>query len=300
MRDVEYPHPVLQSDGYDFKDECRFEISFDESRQQIVGNEIVLTVGYKLDCKSLEDMTRKDEAEVCVVAQSPSASYRRMYPIANGLDEVTLHIGKYDVAEKIELSCAIVSKSEREHFALDDFNPVFFGNAVFKINKGALLALTDRVVLYLDDSELEKPVTSIFSINRVNGQTVCIQPDFSSETGKIEINLCEEAYARYSEIEAGYAKTFRRCLTEAIVLPVLAEAIDRLRWEYDEFCDLRWARVIEKKLEGLGVDRVRDSDESSVTLADRLLGEIVLASLDTFNEIIDERSGYDDYAGGVD
>ena len=299
MRVAEYPHPVLQPGGNDYRDGCSFDVVFDEAKQRIEENEIVLDIGYKLECPGIEKMIDEADAEVCVIAHSPAASYRRMHAIKAGKTTVEIRVGKFDVVEKLELRCVVVSACDSPRFELADFNPLFFESTGFKIKKGSILALTDKVTLYLDDTDFEKPVESIFRINRRNEQVAQIQPDFTSDTGKIEINLCSELYELYNSIEQGYAKTFRRCLTGAVVLPVLVEAIDAFSEDYEFYHEYRWARVVERKLEHLGID-IQQHDESSVELADMLLGSVIGGSLDAFTAVIEEQSEWEDSPGGVD
>lgn len=299
MRVAEYPHPVLQPGSSDYRDGCSFDVVFDEAKQRIEENEIVLHIGYALECPGLEKMIGEAEAEVCVIVHSPAASYRRMHAVKAGGTAIKMRVGKFDVVEKLELRCVVVSSVENNRFELADFNPLFFENTRFKVKKGAILALTDKVTLYLDDTELEKPVESIFRINRRNEQEAQIQPDFASDTGKIEINLCSELYELYNSIEQGYAKTFRRCLTGAVVLPVLVEAIDAFSEDYEFYHEFRWARVVERKLEHRGVD-IQKHDESSIELADMLLGNVIEGSLDSFTAVIEEQSEWEDNSGGVD
>lgn len=298
MNATEYPHPVLQPGGLDYKGECKFEIAFNEEFQKIEEEDIALVVGYSLLCDSIKEMVQNERAEACIIVHSPIASYRRIYPIKPEETSVKIRINKFDVIDKIELYCVIVAASDNHNFKLVDFNPLFFENAVFNIKKGALLAKTEKITLYLDDTELEKPVASIFNINRRDEQEAHIQLDFTSDTGKIEINLCTKLYELYNNIERGYARTFRRCLTGAVVLPALVEAIDMLRTDYDTYSEYRWARVIEKKLERHGTSL--QGDASGAELADMLLGNVIEGSLEAFIAVIEEKSEWEDSTGGVD
>ena len=300
MRFVEYPHPVLQPGGSDYQEDAKFDILFEDDKQTIDEENIALSVGYELQCPGLEKTLADGKSEACLVVHSPAASYRRLYPFEQGNTAIEVKVNKFDVIEKIELKCVILAADEMSGFELDDFDPLFFFSASFKLRKGDMLAMTDKVVLHLDDADLEKPVASIFNINKREEQTAQILPDFESDSGKIEINLCKSLYTNYNLIDQAYAKVFRRCLTGAIVLPVLVEAIDKLRDQYDYYTEsFRWAYVIDNKLTRQGID-LPNSDESSTRLADVLLGNVIDGSLDAFWSVIDERSEGEDSIGGVD
>lgn len=62
---------------------------------------------------------------------------------------------------------------------------MYFGSATFEIRKGDILATEDSKSIYVDDTELEKPISSIFSITEHEGQEYDIQPNMYGE--KIEI-----------------------------------------------------------------------------------------------------------------
>ena len=299
MNAVEYPHPVLQNDGLDYTETCAFDLVFNDDDQAISGDQIVIKAGYRLDCPGLSELISNDSAAVCLVVHSPAASFRRSYPFPSDGTDVVVRINKYEVIEKVEVYCQIVATSKIPSFHLPEFNPLFFEKAYFSIERGALLGITDKVVLYIDDSELMGKVESIFRINRVPEQDKWINPDFSDPTGKIAINLKPELHDLYSNLDKGYSKSMRRSITCAIVLPVLVEAIETLFQAGGEIDDCRWARVIGSRLEKMGVD-LGNKQDSSVMLADELLGGIVNGTLASFEGLLDETINHEDEQGGVD
>lgn len=301
MSAIEYPHPVLYPEGNDYRIDCEFDLEFLESDQRIEGEEIFLRAGYRLECDGLEDLINDGSAKTYLLLHCPAASCRRMYPFGKGAPQLEISIGKYDVIDKIELQCVLVAADDLAQLSLDEFNPVFFEGALFRIAKGSVLAISKKVAIYLDDADLEKPVSSIFNINRCPAQEKPITSDFSSDTGKIEINLNEGLFSLYSQIERGYANTLRRLLTGIIVQPVLTEALCCLQNAREEYQDYRWARVIEKKLELNGIS-LEDNIEPAITLADMLLGNIEEDSLKTLVTIIEDQalSDPEGYSGGVD
>lgn len=297
MSTVEYPHPVLQEDGSDYSENCSFSMVLNEEKQAIDGDEIMLSVGYILKCPGLEELVEDGRAVVGMLVHSPQASFRTV-ALFGDESECTVRINKFDVVSKLEVQCLILAAGELNRFFLQDFNQLFFSGISFNLHKGDVLALTEKITIYLDSSELEAPLRSIFIINRKDAQKEPILADFQDDSGKIAINLNSELFQVYSDIETGYAYTTRRCLTCAIVLPVLAEAIDQIKIAgEEEYADQKWARVVIHKLEQRGVDF---SGESSTKMANDLLGNVIGDALNEVKTILWGDGDTDEDLGGYD
>lgn len=302
MAATEYPNPVLYENGDDYCEGCSFSLSVDPEKQSVEGSEIRLALSYNLECPGLACMISDGEADACVLLHSPATSFRRIFPFGKSETDISIAIQKFDVADKIEIRGVILSTGENENFMLEDFNQDFFGGIPpFHLRRGDILAIAERFILYLDDTDLEKPIESIFHVNLREDQDVQIVPTFDNwETQKIEVDVNPDVFNLYSNIGTSYKKSTQRILLNDVILPVLVEGITLLRYSPDDYEGIRWARTIDKKLKRAGVEDIANTDISSVVLANELLGGVVLDSLNELKAVIETSSEGDEVYGGVD
>lgn len=311
MRSIarEFPNPVLTADGTDYINSCTFEISLDSEGITEDPENICVPVDYEMSCEGIKNYIDLDKAGVTVQATSPAASYSRVFSFSKDDTHAVLKIPKFDVVGKIELEGLVIAKDAIEHFDCPgELNETFFGSQDFEIRKGDVLAYDAGQVLYIDDSELEKPLSSIFSIRRVEEQEEDINTDFDTpDSGKIRIDLKPELFDLYNEFKDYSNGSLRRYVTAVIVYPVLIEALGFIRAagnEADEIAELRWYRTIEAKLKKMGYADMRAAVEceSLTTLADCLLGNIASDALKNFKEVLEAEmnSGEEEMLGGVD
>ena len=132
-------------------------------------------------------------------------------------------------------------------------------------------------------------------------QVAQIVPNFDNwETQKIEVDMNPDVFTLYSGIGRSYKKSTQRILLNGVILPVLVEGIMLLKHSHDDYEEIRWARTIEKKLERVGIGDIENADIPSLELANALLGEVVLDSLNELKAVIEESSEDDEVYGGVD
>lgn len=301
----EFPNPVLAAERDDYIEECRFYTSFSENDISVDTDDIFIPIKYVLECKGLQKLIELGDAVVTVLIKSSAASYRRLYKFAKGENEMTIAVPKYSVINKMELTGSIIAAHDIKEFSCDgEFNELYFGTSTFEIRKGDILATEESRSIYVDDSELEKPISSIFSIKRCEEQEQDIIPIF--EDHKIEICLNKELNDLYHQFKDFNNGALRRYLTGIVVYPVLIEALTYLRAffqgeDVEVYRELRWFRTIEKKAEKLGID-LASCEDSYTTIANRLLGGISLDALKSFKNTLDNEinSGETQMLGGMD
>lgn len=115
-----------------------------------------------------------------------------------------------------------------------------------------------------------------------------------------------DLYYKFKDFNNG---VLRRYAAGIIVYPVLVEAITIIIGYYqnvqngddEDLSEKRWFRAIEHKSANLGIN-IQDYDESSTTLADKLLGGVALDALKSFKDTLDSEvnSGETEMIGGID
>ena len=301
---TEFPNPVLASGRDDYIDSCSFSTFFNTTEITVNGRDIVIPLTYSLVCKGLQLLIDTEQAVVVVLIKSSAASYRRLFRFSKDSTRMEIRIPKFDVVNRIEIAGTIIAQTAIKGFKCDEeFNELYFQNATFEIRKGDVLAREDSRVIYIDDSELEKPLSSIFNINNGHDQEDQVVSDFSGE--KIEITLCEPLYQLYHNFIEFNNGALRRYVTGIIVYPVLVEAIAKI-FESKQIASgeedhKRWFRAIELKAEERGF-QLSQNDDSSTTLANILLGDISLDALQRMKDVLESElnSGEPQNIGGTD
>lgn len=304
----EFPNPVLATGRDDYIENCCFYTTFEENDITVGTEDIIVPIKYVLECKGLQKFVESGEAVVVVLVKSSAASYRKLFRFKDSSNEMEVKVPKFSVVTKMDVTGSVIAAQDIKAFICEgEFNELYFGAATFEIRKGDILATEDSRSIYVDDSELEKPISSIFSITENDEQDCATQPNMYGE--KIEIFLKKDLYDLYWNFKDFNNGVLRRYVTSIIVFPVLVEAIAYIIGFYqkdgsDSDADLsgkRWFRTIVSKAERLGVDITAYRD-SPVSLADRLLGGISLDAMKNFKDTFDTEmnSGEAQMIGGID
>lgn len=298
----EFPNPVLAAGRDDYNANCTFCTQFKEDDIAVDKEKINIPIQYKLKCDGLNSLIKSGDAVCIVLIKSSAASYSNIFKFGNGENSMTISIPKYDVVNKIELTGTIIAAKDIKFFRCEgEFNEMYFGTSTFEIRKGDILATEETRFIYVDNSELEKPISSIFNIIRDNEQDADIIPYFDDE--KIEIHLKGELFDLYYLFKDFNNGVLRRYATGTIVYPVLVEAIAYIKKIYPDGpdCDRRWARTIIHQAGLKGVVWDNDS-EPETTIADKLLGGISLDSLKRLKATLDSEinNGESQMIGGID
>lgn len=220
-----------------------------------------------------------------------------------------ISVPKFSVVTKMDIVGSVIAAHNIDKFRCDgEFNDLYFGTATFEIRKGDILATEDSRSVYVDDTELEKPISSIFEISRHDDQESDVVPNFEDE--KIQIFLKNELYELYYKFKDFNNGVLRRYAAGVIVYPVLVEAVGYVISHYqngDEsddgigYSSKRWFRAIDHKADAKGID-LRSYEGYPTTLANDMLGDIALDALKSFKDTLDSEmnSGETQMIGGVD
>ena len=291
---VDFPYPLLAHGFDDFVDsELNFNIDFENA--DAVDGAFYFRAVYDLRCPGLQKMLENKTAKAVIILESSAASYRKIFEFEGFQNAGVFSFPADSVVKNITLTCCVVATAAIPNYSLPEFNPEYYADFSVAVQKGDILARALTETVNLDDSELEKPLSSIFSILRNDELNTMMFLNFEDE--KIEVSMKPELYGLYYELRSFNNGSFRRYLSGIVVLPALTEAIDKIignEQSGDErserMADKRWYRAIRKKASTLGQDLGSYTD-SSASLASCLLGDVVYDALSNFKATIEDEMG---------
>ncbi len=301
----EFPNPVLASGRDDYNDGCSFGTFFEEDKITVDKEDITIPIKYELVCNGLESLIQQGKALTIVLVKSSAASYSKLFKFDAGTKEMSISVPKFSVVNKIEVTGSVVAASDIKDFKCEEFNDLYFGSSTFEIRKGDILATEDSRTIFVDNTELEKPLSSIFEISKMEEQENDVVPTFDDE--KIKIFLKTDLYNLYYHFKDFNNGALRRYATGIVVYPVLVEAVTYVIGiaqngdDPGDYSDKRWFRAISLKTENLGIN-LETTQEAPTTIADLLLGGISLDALKSFKDTLDSEinSGESQMIGGID
>ena len=305
---IDYPNPVLSIERDDYNENCAFDVSFNEEDITVDENNILIPTTCELKCEGLSNLITQGKAAVVVLVSSSAAFYRRAFEFDATTLSATIEIPKFDVRKSIDFCGYILAKEDIKEFRCDgEFNDLYFKNMSFYVKKADVLAQGQTRVIPIDDTELEKPISSIFSIRRNTHSESQIEAFFDDPDEKIVVYLSEKLNQLYYEMKDFNNGVMHKYLNGIIAYPVLVEAIAKICDYYREcgadYSEKRWFKVVEHKLKGLNVDLSTDFDNYSYTeLADQLLGGISYEGLLSVKDTINDEANGGEYVntGGID
>lgn len=278
----EYPHPYM-ADGRNDYSIGVFEVLLDE--RETTNEHFVLKFSYTLECPGMQEYIENGAAKIIMRVKSATTSFRKNYTFDLNSHRCVITIPKQAVAKSIQAQAFIVATTETNSFALPEHNQTYFHGIKFSLRKGDLLGESADFEIELDDSELQKPISSIFTIQSNDEEPESTVPAFY--TDKITIYLSRRLYDVYFAMRGKHE--LRRYLSAVIVLPALVEALTMMQVEQDQSIESkRWYRAIKSKLPSVGVPDILDPGMPLTTVANRLLGDVSWEALFTLKETFDD------------
>lgn len=283
-RAVEYPHPVLNEHSKDFI-ECAFSLNIVSHSDN--GSNIDLEIEYTLKSIGISQLLHDKKLRIVARITCFRTSYRTVFDL--NIDGTTIiSIPKKQITDVVDIQGIIVAYQDLNSYSLDEFNKGYFGKSVFSIKKGAVVANEPGIKIKLN-TLLEKSMAGIVLVSydasiaemKINFATA--QESDPALTNYIIITLPEHEYISYTKLRTKkhLKNGVDRFLQASLILPVITEAIGKLRMEEmieseDEqtFKGTVWADSIYQALLDIGVDELATCTQSDFLLADKLLGKV--------------------------
>lgn len=294
---IEYPHPVLNEYTGDYPG-SRFAIEVLSHKDD--GSEIVIEVESRINCDGLVQTIASGDAKVILRLTCYRTSLRKMYNL-NPSGFTVIRISKRNVADSIDLQAMIVAAKNLNNFRLSEFNSNYFGDMEFKIRKGDILANEPGIKIKLN-AILEKNMPGIVQVRRGRNTNMSVNFAETTEgnpdlTDYIVITLPDEDYENYGRMmKSKYLKKdIERFIQASVILPVITEAVGKLRAEettlgedgesVTHFKGTVWADSIYDALAKKGITDLSENYMSDYEIANILLGNVTRDSLNNLKKL---------------
>ncbi len=279
----DFPHPVLFEGNDDYIDSI-FSITTEDITED--GQDFCLQITYTLTSNGLQNLIANNKAAVVAKIESPFASYRKLEIFDCNETQKQILIKRNHVAKELVIKAQIVANEKIDNFLLEEHNKDYF-TIPYTIEVGEVLAYEPGNRLFLDASELEKPVSSIITIAENDFSNELIIVDLNDEH-KIKVFLDKDSYGAYWNLRS--KQELKKYIAGIVVMPALNEAVDKIKsnlldGESDQIlAGKTWYRVIKKKIVEKGIEEEDIPMESTVKLSNLLLGNIINSSLGSLDE----------------
>jgi hypothetical protein len=287
-----YPHPVLQKGSDDFVD-CEFNVSIEPKAEQ---NNYYFTVTAETTSKDMEELIEKGSAYYSIHIECKNTRFRKIIKFTE--KNYSFKIPASSLDGKVEICSFIIAASNIENYTNENFHPDYDGIS-FKVYKGDILAIGDEFS-FSADKEIDPliKVPSIFNIIRDDSRNVPI--DIDASTDKINIVLSKDNFEKYGilkSLQKDY-NNLTALISSLLIVPAIVLVLENIKVRLESTDDAetlleeleethRWFRVLKSKLEDLGIN-IKEPNaftESTLTIAQKLVGDPLTQGLKFFDEI---------------
>jgi hypothetical protein len=276
-----YPHPVLAWFSDDYR-AAMFQPAFEVS-----GNKGFYKVQMtcRTSSRALARLISEKQAAYAVHIECPATRYRALFTSNDQSFEIDIPVA--DIDGKVEVCRLIVASQEIKNYASDEFHSDFTGRS-FNLMRGDVLAVAEDITFYADkkSDELAK-LPSIFSIRRASeSDAPPLNVDLMGD--RIAVYLSPSAHDRFTSLNSD--ELIRSTLSASVLVPALVLALEKMMRPEDRetLVDLRWYRIVAKKLKDISVnvDSLSEGAESSLVLSNKLIGDPLSGAFDDLTQVL--------------
>jgi hypothetical protein len=265
-------YPILGERGYPI--EAEFSHNVDEP--QIENGFVLVNVTHSLkNTPAIENLIKEEKAIYCVRLKCTNRFFTQT--VSSYSETVQLKIPDYELTgDHFRLESSIISTLKQSFLATDADSKAqdFVGDWRIECSllPGSVLAVCES------EYELEYNPSQFIEIKPyANEDSSEIKVNFSSEN--IVIKVPTAAFSSY-EMTADLKRT--EDIDPLLQLWVTMEALTKIRYEYDTYCDKKWASKIISIAEEVGhtLEEIRERDGGSISeIADNIVENAIYKTL---------------------
>lgn len=285
-----YPHPVQSYFSDDLKD-CNFQMT---PRIHTAREAYKLHVMARTSSPDLRALVADGHASYAIHVECAATRYRRLI---TSVDEEFFEEIPADLLDgRVEVCSLIVASKDIPEYRNRNFHSDY-GDTSFFVKKGDVLAVGNDI--YFDATKDIDPLQNVASIFKVrpnlNAANESLMVDLQDHC--VVILLSEKNFGFFSQLRVDQDR--QTSLASMIVVPALVFVLEEIKsaaisGDIDEFNDRRWFKVIAKKVKQLGLDPDKLdtwASETSLVLAQKLVGDPLSSSLKSMVDLEDEGAG---------
>lgn len=282
IKERHYPHPVLWQNSDDFFDTTfTTDLSVDSSRDGYTLNtDFSTTSGY------LRELVSTLTASYAIHVECSSTRYREIFLFNRSRESFIIPSNLID--GKVEVCTFILANEYIPKYRDRQFHPDF-EDISFEVWKGDVLAVGDE--LTFDADLVHDPLRKVPSIFSVQKSTSKEPMEVSAIGNKIVISLSSDNFDKYNALKN--AESIQPVLSSLVIVPALVYVLEDLKAYSEEDLEQledesRWFRVLKRKLKDdfdLEISNISSSNESTLLLAQKLIGDPVTAALGSLYDV---------------
>ncbi len=270
IKNNSFPYPVLSPFSDDYHSST-FDLNIEIKNEF---NQLYMHGVLELKNDGLMTLINEKKAMYLIHLECPQTTYRTTFTGYENIFRENIDSSK--VKGKLEINGFIIATDNIKEYTNPFLDDMYEG-LNFNINKGNILAVTDRIDAVLFESNDDyKDMTSIISVRMSKTEEFM---KIESESDKIMIILPEASYLLYAQ----YAKTdFKEVIITNIIFPALIYIFSLIENNRNEYDDTRWYQVLKEVLEksDVDIDMIGNRGEPGYIIVQKLLHNPVMKSLE--------------------
>ena len=254
--DASYPHPVAG-----LHDDVSGELTYDADVRATSRDVTIALSNLHATNATIAALLRTSHASFTVVVTCPATYYREGVDFYESEHEISIPAGS--LLGRVQVDVAVCART-----AIDNYRPeglhADYGATVFRVEEGDGLAIAEPMTFDVEKEfdPLKAPVSSFMRIKRGDFPEGPYRVRYDLE--RILIEMSHRDWDSYSYLRNHTPQV----LHSSVVLPVLAEAVSRVRTDADTR-ELNWGARVCAMLDAQGIA----DDEPLVVSAQKLLQE---------------------------
>lgn len=242
-----FPYPVLGNFN-DFDGDNSFIMTMRYGAKKGV-YEFTCNLKYEAFRSDYENLIAEKKAKYVIQVFNQQTFYRDYYE--NTEKEIRFNIPQKQLRGMVKFTGFIVAVEDIKAFSPIGQNENYFGNSMFDIYSGGILAISNKIKLIIDPNFAKQGISNAkHIITFVSDNTLKTHFEVKEwAENQLKVRIPKKLYLEWTQQVSGENKYIQHC---AVYLPVLTEAIWRVESDDEvnnQFEDLKWYHVISQLIE---------------------------------------------------
>lgn len=281
-----YPYPVLSIDDDDYTGSV-FDVEY--SSNEATPNNFKLD--YIIKDKGIESLIESGKAGLYLHIEVSRSGYRQLVEVDSKTKSYLFKVDPSKMIDEVELTPFVLVKKTVKNFVNPGVNHELYGDdyifPTLEVGDPLAVSFTRKIMV----SESEDTLNNIPSIISIAKSTKNKVMTIETEADTVYVYLPEKQYDAYVELP-DYADITISMIITPVLIQLLNIMIQSRQNRADEYDEWKWFKVIENKIQGLGLTIEEIEAKSSVfEVAQQILDNPMERSFDMLRGLV---SDYED------